>query len=40
MAWKIGVVSIVLTMVSEDKSEVDFEALGGYHKMRRVGDVN
>jgi hypothetical protein len=33
-------VSVVLSVVSEDKSGVDFEAVGGYHKMRRVGDVN
>jgi hypothetical protein len=33
-------VSAASSVVSEDTSGVDFEALGGYHKMRRVGDVN
>jgi hypothetical protein len=32
--------SVVLSAVSKDRSEVDFEAFGGYHKIRMVGDVN
>jgi hypothetical protein len=33
-------VSAASSVVSEDKSGVDFEAVGGYHKMRKVRNVN
>lgn len=32
---RVLVVSKVFSAVSKDKSELDFEAIRGYHKMRR-----
>ncbi len=40
MGARVSVVSKVFSMVSEDKSGVDVEAVRGYNKMRRRGNVN